>query len=136
MKILIVEDNRKLASLLQRALQEENHIVDTAEDGDQAIGQAMSIDYDLMILDWMLPGADGIAVCRALRDRGWATPILMLTAHTEVSRRVLGLDSGADDCLQKPFDLGELLARVRALGRRGTSYVRRNTSGPVDVEPA
>ena len=130
MKVLVVEDNRKLARFLQRALQEEGYIVDIIEDGTEAIERSSNIEYDLVILDWMLPGTDGIAVCRTLRDRGSGIPILMLTARAEVSERILGLDAGADDYLPKPFDLGELLARVRALGRRGAG-----TDGVVRVGP-
>ncbi len=118
MKILVVEDNIKLASLLQRALQEEDHIVDVVEDGQAALERAAAIEYDMLILDWMLPGVDGVSVCRALRGRGAITPILILSARAEISERVVGLDAGADDYVPKPFDLGELLARVRALGRR------------------
>ena len=130
MKVLIVEDNYRLAALLQRALREENHVADIVNTGTDAIGQSASIAYDLMILDCMLPGADGLTVCRTLRARGSSTLILMLTARTEVSERILGLNAGADDYLPKPFDLGELLARVRALGRRGNG-----TDGIVKVGP-
>ena len=130
MKVLVVEDNRKLARFLQRALQEEGYIVDLIEDGTEALERSSNIEYDLIILDWMLPGTDGIAVCKSLRDRGSGIPILMLTARAEVSERILGLDAGADDYLPKPFDLGELLARVRALGRRGAG-----TDGVVRVGP-
>jgi two-component system OmpR family response regulator len=130
MQILLVEDNKKLARFLQRALQEEHYIVDIVEDGGAAIKQMSSIEYDLMILDWMLPETDGITVCRTLRARGSDTPILMLSARTEISERILGLDAGADDYLPKPFDLGELLARVRALGRRAAG-----TDGVVRVGP-
>ena len=130
MKILIVEDNQKLAALLQRALHEESHVADIVDNGTDAISQSASIAYDLVILDWMLPGADGLTVCRTLRGRGSNTPVLILTARTEVSERILGLDAGADDYLLKPFDLGELLARVRAIGRRGAG-----TNGFVKVGP-
>jgi two-component system OmpR family response regulator len=130
MKVLVVEDNKKLARFLQRALQEESYIVDIVEDGASAVERSSSIEYDLVILDWMLPGMDGITVCKTLRDRGSGIPILMLTARAEVSERILGLDAGADDYLPKPFDLGELLARVRALGRRGAG-----TDGVVRVGP-
>ncbi|HEY8073892.1 MAG TPA: response regulator transcription factor [Labilithrix sp.] len=118
MKLLIVEDSPKLARFLVRALTEEGHIVDQVVDGPAALQQVEAVAYDAIVLDWMLPGMDGISVCRTLRDRGVRTPILMLTARAEVGERILGLDAGADDYLTKPFDLGELLARVRALGRR------------------
>ena len=119
MKILVVEDNAKVAQDLQRALQEDGHVADTLEDGRAAIELSKTVEYDVMILDWMLPETDGISICRALRDRGVSTPIMILTARVDVSERIMGLDAGADDYLTKPFDLGELLARVRALGRRG-----------------
>jgi two-component system OmpR family response regulator len=118
MKLLIVEDSPKLARFLVRALSEEGHVVDQVSDGAAALEQVVGITYDAIVLDWMLPGMDGVAVCRTLRDRGVHTPILMLTARAEVGERIVGLDAGADDYLTKPFDLGELVARVRALGRR------------------
>ncbi len=135
MKLLVVEDNPKVARFLVRALTEEGHVVDQVGDGTRAIDQIEAVAYDAVVLDWMLPGMDGIAVCRAVRDRGVRTPILMLTARAEVGERILGLDAGADDYLSKPFDLGELLARVRALGRRagggGGSTLRL---GPLTVD--
>src|ERR1700744_4594877 len=118
MKLLVVEDNQKVARFLVRALTEEGHAVDQVGDGEKALEQIEAVAYDAVILDWMLPGMDGVAVCRAARDRGVKTPILMLTARAEVGEKILGLDAGADDYLSKPFDLGALLARVRALGRR------------------
>src|SRR5262245_23127085 len=118
MKVLIVEDSPKLARFLVRALSEEGHVVDHVGDGSAAIAQIEAVGYDVIILDWMLPGTDGLSVCRLIRDRGNRTPIMMLTARAEVGERVVGLDAGADDYLTKPFDLGELCARVRALGRR------------------
>jgi two-component system, OmpR family, response regulator len=130
MKVLVVEDNKKLARFLQRAFHEEGYAVDLVEDGTKALERSASVEYDLVLLDWMLPGMDGITVCRSLRSRGLTTPVLMLTARAEVSERITGLDAGADDYLPKPFDLGELLARVRALGRRGAG-----TDGLVRVGP-
>jgi two-component system, OmpR family, response regulator len=118
MKILVVEDNRKLARFLHRALSEEGHVADVVGDGAIALEQVGMVEYDLVILDWMLPEMDGLSVCRTLRARGVQVPIMMLTARSDVSERVMGLDAGADDYLPKPFDLGELLARVRALRRR------------------
>ncbi|MDB4995791.1 MAG: transcriptional regulator [Myxococcaceae bacterium] len=117
-KILVVEDNKKLANFLSRAFTEEGFVVDSAADGRTALKQIEAIAYDLVVLDWMLPGQDGVAVCRELRSRGSRVPILMLTARAEVGERILGLDAGADDYLSKPFDLGELMARARALLRR------------------
>ncbi|MBX3216024.1 MAG: response regulator transcription factor [Labilithrix sp.] len=121
MKLLVVEDNPKVASFLVRALTEEGHVVDQLGDGRSALDQIELVPYDAILLDWMLPGLDGLSVCRAARDRGVRTPILILTARGEVGEKILGLDAGADDYLPKPFDLGELLARVRALGRRATA---------------
>ncbi len=135
MKLLVVEDSPKLARFLVRALTEEGHVVDQVGDGESALTQTESIAYDAIVLDWMLPGMDGVAVCRALRDRGVRTPVLMLTARAEVGERIVGLDAGADDYLTKPFDLGELLARVRALGRRaGAPTVLR--LGPLSIDVA
>ena len=119
MKILVVEDNKKLARFIVRALTEEGYVVDQVGDGANAIQQGQRIDYDIILLDWMLPDVDGLAVCRELRARGVQVPILMVTARAEIAERIAGLDAGADDYLTKPFDLGELLARLRALKRRG-----------------
>jgi len=118
MKILVVEDNKRLGRFLKRALEEEGHVADVAVTGTAAIEQATSIAYDIMVLDWMLPDTDGLAVCRTLRARGSNVPILMLTARAEVAERIAGLDAGADDYIVKPFDLGEFLARIRARARR------------------
>lgn len=118
MRILLIEDDRKAARLLARGLQEEGFVVDvvhTAEEGDE---EAFVLDYDLIVLDWMLPGKDGLTLCRDLRQRGCKTPVLMLTARDALRDRVTGLNSGADDYLTKPFAFDELLARVRALLRR------------------
>jgi two-component system OmpR family response regulator len=121
MKVLVVEDNPKLASFLHRALEEEGYAALTVSDGEAAIQTMGKESFDLMILDWMLPGMDGLQVCRELRQHGNTTPILMLTARTETTEKIAGLDAGADDYLPKPFDLGELMARARALSRRGTN---------------
>lgn len=118
MKVLVVEDNKKVAQFLVRAMEEEGFAVDHVNDGAEALLRIESIRYDVVVLDWMLPETDGITVCRTVRKKGNTTPILMLTARGDVEERVFGLDAGADDYLPKPFDLGELLARVRALGRR------------------
>lgn len=121
MKVLVVEDNLKLSSFLDRALVEEGYVVDVVADGEAALASLAKSTYDLVLLDWMLPGIDGVDVCRAIRQRGLGVPVLMLTARAEISERIAGLDAGADDYLAKPFDLGELLARARALTRRGTA---------------
>jgi len=119
MHLLIVEDEQRLARLLQRVLTEERHIVDTAFDGTTGLAMAESTDYDLVVLDLMLPGMSGQAICRTLRTEGIHTPILMLTARGSVEDRVAGLKSGADDYLVKPFAMDEFLARVEAILRRG-----------------
>jgi two-component system, OmpR family, response regulator len=121
MRILIVEDELKMASLLRRGLQEEGHAVDLARTGDDALWMARATEYDAVVLDLMLPGIDGIEVCRRLRDGGTWAPVLMLTARDGVEDRVAGLDAGADDYLTKPFSFAELLARLRALVRRGAN---------------
>lgn len=118
MHILVVEDERRLANLLRRVLTEERHSVDVANDGQSGLDLAASDTYDLVILDVMLPGIDGIELCRRLRDDAVQSPVLMLTARGEVEDRVAGLKSGADDYLVKPFAMEELLARVEALLRR------------------
>ncbi len=118
MRVLVVEDEKKLGELLGRGLREEGYAADVADRGEEALWMARAVPYDAIVLDVMLPGADGFEVCRRLRRDGVWTPVLMLTARDEVDDRVGGLDAGADDYLTKPFDLGELLARVRALGRR------------------
>jgi DNA-binding response OmpR family regulator len=118
MRILLVEDDRKAARVLSKGLQEEGFVVDVAHTGDEGEDQAQITDYDVIVLDWMLPGKSGLDVCRALRARRCRTPILMLTARDAVGDRIAGLDTGADDYLTKPFAFGELLARIRALLRR------------------
>jgi two-component system OmpR family response regulator len=119
MRILVVEDELKMAGLLQRGLREEGYAADVARTGDDALWMAAAVEYDALVLDLMLPGLDGVEVCRRLRERGIWTPVLMLTARGAVEDRVAGLDAGADDFLPKPFSFSELLARLRALGRRG-----------------
>jgi len=121
MKILIVEDEKKIAGFIKRGLTEENYIADTAYTGDEGLRMAFESHYDLIILDLMLPGIDGIAVCRELRKNNFKNPILMLTAKDRVEDKVKGLDSGADDYLTKPFAFEELLARIRALSRKHTA---------------
>jgi DNA-binding response OmpR family regulator len=148
MRVLVVEDERKVASFVARALRENAYAVDVAESGEKALELAFDYSYDVILLDVRLPGMSGIEVCRALRQRGVETPILMLTARGLVEQRVEGLDAGADDYLVKPFALAELSARVRALIRRGfhksdarlryadldlDRHRRRATRGQVDV---
>ena len=116
--MLIVEDQPKLAELLARGLREEGHAADVADRGEDALWMALAAPYDVIVLDIMLPGIDGIETCRELRRSGVWTPVLMLTARDAVGDRVTGLDAGADDYLTKPFSFDELLARLRALTRR------------------
>ncbi len=119
MRILIIEDDRKIASFLERGLREEGHAVDVAQDGNEGATNARVYDYDLLIVDIMLPGRNGYEIVRELRRDGKDVPILMLTARDSTQDVVLGLDVGADDYMTKPFSLEELLARARALLRRG-----------------
>jgi two-component system OmpR family response regulator len=119
MRVLIVEDEAKLAALIRKALQEEGVLADVAMKGEDALWMAAATPYGVLVLDVNLPGIDGFETCRRLRSDGLRTPILMLTARDGVEDRITGLDTGADDYLVKPFDFGELFARVRALARRG-----------------
>ncbi len=118
MHILVVEDEKRLAFLLRRVLLEERHTVDLAHDGDTGLNLALSDTYDVVILDVMLPGIDGLEICRQMRNEQIMTPVLMLTARGAVEDRVKGLNVGADDYLTKPFAMEELLARINALLRR------------------
>src|SRR5271166_4362675 len=118
MRLLLVEDDARIARFVAKGLREESYAVDVVGSGNDAIYQTEINDYDLIVLDVMIPGMDGFAVCKAIRASGKRTPILMLTARDGVEDRITGLDSGADDYLTKPFEFGELLARLRALLRR------------------
>lgn len=118
MRILIIEDDHKIANAIKKGLTQETYAVDLSFDGKDGLGNALTIDYDLIVIDRMLPEVDGINICRAIRDKKIHTPILFLTAKDKVSDRVDGLNAGADDYLIKPFAFEELLARVRALLRR------------------
>jgi two-component system OmpR family response regulator len=119
MRVLVVEDEVRTAALLRRGLSEAGYSVDVAVDGPEAVWRASEFSYDAVVLDVMLPGYDGVEVCRRLRGLGRWAPVLMLTARGELAARVRGLDSGADDYLAKPFSFDELFARLRALIRRG-----------------
>src|SRR5205807_6387499 len=119
MKVLLVEDDPKMAALVRRGLTENGNATDVAPDGEDALWMAGAHAYDVIVLDVMLPGRDGFATCAALREGGVWVPVLMLTARDSVADRVAGLDAGADDYLVKPFAFAELLARLRALARRG-----------------
>ena len=136
MRVLLVEDEPRAAEVLAKGLREQAYAVDLAADGDSAIFQAATTDYDALILDVMLPARDGIAVCRTIRQTGSTVPILMLTARDAVDARITGLDAGADDYLIKPFDFGELLARLRAVIRRGRQPLlpERVAIGPLVLE--
>jgi two-component system OmpR family response regulator len=137
MRILVVEDDVKLSRAMARGLRHEGHAVDTAADGDAALTQAAVYDYDAVILDVMIPGRDGFEVCRTLRERDCWAPVLMVTARRGVDDRIRGLDAGADDYLAKPFDFGELLARLRALLRRAPAErPTRLEAGDLIVDPA
>ncbi|HEX5089768.1 MAG TPA: response regulator transcription factor [Nocardioides sp.] len=122
MRVLLAEDDLRLAALLEQSLAEAGWDVEVVHDGRSAYGRALpdGLPYDVLLLDWMLPELDGVTVCRRLRDLGVTTPVLMLTARSAVPDRIQGLDAGADDYLAKPFDLDELLARLRALHRRSS----------------
>src|SRR5438874_1147723 len=120
MRILVVEDEKKVASFIQKGLQQEGYAVDTENNGEDAIQTAISFDYDLLILDLMLPGRTGLEVLRQVRNHKLRMPVLVLTAKGAVEDKIAGLDAGADDYLVKPFAFAELSARIRALLRRGT----------------
>jgi two-component system OmpR family response regulator len=137
MRVLVVEDEKKLGELLGRGLREEGYAADVAERGEEALWMARAVEYDAIVLDVMLPGADGFAVCQQLRAGGVWAPVVMLTARDAVDDRVRGLDAGADDYLTKPFAFEELLARLRALTRR--TPVERPTVlevGDLRLDPA
>jgi len=136
MRVLLVEDEPAAAHVLAQGLREQTYAVDVAVDGDAALFQVGTTDYDAVILDVMLPGRNGFAVCRTIRESGCAVPILMLTARDAVDARIEGLDAGADDYLVKPFDFGELLARLRALIRRGRQPLlpERLIVGPLAID--
>jgi DNA-binding response OmpR family regulator len=120
MRVLVVEDEKKTASFIRKALQAEGFAVDVCHNGDEAWAAARATPFDAIVLDIMLPGRDGLSLLRQLRERQNATPVLLLSARGEVNERVEGLNAGADDYLPKPFVIAELIARVRALGRRGS----------------
>jgi DNA-binding response OmpR family regulator len=132
-RILLVEDNRRLSESLRMTLEEDGYAVDTAYDGLDGEEMGLISSYDIIILDIMLPGKDGMEVCRELRDRRIRTPILMLTARDALDDRVRGLDSGADDYLVKPFEVDELRARIRALLRRESSSSKSGTLQVADL---
>ncbi len=133
-KALVVEDDRRLGGFLCRVLSEEGYAADLCTTGTQATGQAQTGLYHLMLLDWMLPDIDGLSVCRTVRQTGLPLPILMLTARGELRERVLGLETGADDYLVKPFEVVELIARIHALMRR-SSGKSLSCTGDLKIDP-
>ncbi|MGE3961973.1 MAG: response regulator transcription factor [Dehalococcoidia bacterium] len=135
MRLLVAEDDVRLARVIKRGLEGEGHVVDVVHDGDAAVAAGLDDDFDVLVLDVMMPGIDGFEVVRRLRDRRVATPVLMLTARGELDDRVRGLDSGADDYLVKPFAFEELSARLRALGRRQSGGETRLTLGTLVLDP-
>jgi DNA-binding response OmpR family regulator len=135
MRILVVEDEPKMAGLIRRVLVAERHVVDVAPDGVSALALADGPAYDAIVLDRMLPDIDGLTVLRLLRTKGVVTPVLLLTALGSVEERVAGLDAGADDYLPKPFSFAELVARIRALGRRPAGQAERNlVAGDLELD--
>jgi DNA-binding response OmpR family regulator len=138
MRLLVVEDEQKIANSIRRGLEAEGYVVDVAFDGDQAEVLAAATEYDLVILDWMIPGAyDGPGLIKLWREQNHQMPILMLSARTTIGDKVTGLDTGADDYLAKPFAFDELLARVRALLRRPKAHEGNVLqSGPLSLDVA
>jgi DNA-binding response OmpR family regulator len=136
MRILIAEDDRKVAGFLKKGLKEERYAVDVCYDGEEALFQAQVNQYDLIILDVMLPKKNGFAVCKAIREEGILSPILMLTARDQLEDKVRGLREGADDYLTKPFAFEELLARIQALLRRTQDYKTKTLKvGDLELDP-
>lgn len=138
MRILIIEDDRAVAELLRKGLEEEKHVVSSALDGRTGLELAISYPFDVIVLDWLLPGMDGMEVTRRLRQKENPASILMLTARGSIVERVRALDNGADDCLTKPFSYSELSARLRALGRRHGSapHTGRLEVGDLVLDPS
>ena len=137
MRLLLVEDDPTISRFLLKGLREDHHVVDLAEDGPSGIDQAVAVEYDAIVLDLMLPGLDGFEVCRHMRDQRIDSPILVISARHAVGDRVRVLDCGADDYLTKPFAFEELLARLRALDRRGRNRqtARTLSYGPLTIDP-
>lgn len=136
MRILIVEDDKKVAGFLKKGLKEEQYAVDVCYDGEEALFQSQVNQYDIIILDVMLPKKNGFAVCKQIREEGNLTPILMLTARDQLEDKVKGLQEGADDYLTKPFAFEELLARIKALLRRTQDYKTKTLNvGDLELDP-
>ena len=136
MRILLVEDDFNLAETLAEAITDQRYVVDVASDGESALDHIKALDYDLLLLDVMLPDFNGIDLCQKLRSQGHQMPILMITALDTVSDKIMGLDAGADDYIIKPVDLGELFARIRALLRRGSSTPPILEWGKLQFDPS
>jgi DNA-binding response OmpR family regulator len=136
-RLLLVEDDPAISRFVLKGLREDLHVVDLAEEGPAALDQAGAADYDAVVLDLMLPGLDGFDLCRQLRGQGIDAPVLVISARDAVRDRVRALDCGADDYLVKPFAFEELLARLRALGRRGRNRqtIRTLSYGPLTIDP-
>jgi DNA-binding response OmpR family regulator len=126
MKVLLAEDDVRLGRLVKHMLETEQHQVQWVVRGDEALAAATDGSFDVLVLDWMMPELSGVELCRRLRDEGYTRPILMLTARDALNDRIAGLDSGADDYLVKPFEFGELFARLRALSRRGETPLKED----------
>jgi DNA-binding response OmpR family regulator len=136
-RVLVAEDDPGLRSVLERGLRENGYVVDVVPDGERALGFLRTYEYEVAVLDWRMPGVSGLDVVREMRRRGSPLPILMLTARDTANDRVTGLDEGADDYLVKPFDFGELLARIRALQRRSPALQSpRLVVGDLEYEPS
>ncbi|HUC38100.1 MAG TPA: response regulator transcription factor [Acidimicrobiales bacterium] len=137
MRVLVAEDDPGLRSVLERGLRENGYTVDAVPDGERALAFLRTYEYEAVVLDWRMPGTSGLDVVKSLRRRGSAVPVLMLTARDTPKDRVTGLDEGADDYLVKPFDFGELLARIRALQRRSPALQStRLVVGDLELDPA
>ncbi|MGI0488759.1 response regulator transcription factor [Pantanalinema rosaneae CENA516] len=137
MRILVVEDDVQIADMLTEALTNRQYVVDVARDGEEAWNYAQTLEYDLVLLDITLPKLNGLKLCHQLRDRHFSLPILMLTARDTIEDKIVGLDAGADDYMVKPFDLRELMARIRALLRRGSSTATPNLAwGNLRLNPS
>jgi DNA-binding response OmpR family regulator len=134
LRVLVVEDERKIAAYVKRGLEEQGHAVDIAYTGREALDWIEAVEFDLIVLDILLPELDGLEVCNQLRQRGVRTPVLMLTARDTIDDRVAGLDAGADDYLVKPFAMRELSARLRALSRRSADVPKSTVLRVADLE--
>lgn len=135
MRLLVAEDDLSVAGFLEKGLREERYTVDVANDGEEALNLTQHVAYDLIILDVMLPKRNGLNVCRSIRQAGKGMPVLLLTVRDSTEDKVLGLDSGADDYLTKPFPFPELLARIRALLRRGAAPIGRLRVADLELDP-